>query len=250
MESYNVSVIIPIHNAKSTFGRSVTSVLAQENIPKNVKEIYVICVLNACSEEDAGEYSNIANSGVTRERDERFCISLTSEPEKGIVPALNTGLGIAKRHNSKYIFRQDADDFWYPNKMAKQLEFLDTNPEVDILGTGIRFVNTSFEPGGNFLYPETDQEIKANMLSGRNSIAHPTVAFRSSILKHTGGYDDTFPFAEDFSLWLRCIKWHKFANLGEILLDYTQNPNPNYTPLSPQIAASNAAVALRYFGAK
>ena len=248
MDSKTVSVIIPIHNAIETFGRSVTSVLTQKNIPDYVKQIYVICVLNACSENDINFYNNIINN--SQDRDERIYISLIKESEKGIVPALNAGLVIAKKYNSDYIFRQDADDLWYPDKMSKQLEYFETHPEVDIVGTGIRFVNTSFEPGSSLMYPEKDEEIKSHMLCGRNAIAHPTVAFRSTILKRTGGYDDSFPFAEDFHLWLRCIKWYKFANIQEILLDYTQNPNPNYNPLSPQIAASNAVLALRYFGVK
>ena len=249
---YKVSVIIPIYNAKKTLKRSLDSVFSQVDLPDNLEEIVVVCVLNACSEEDAAEYKEIIKTAYHNSMpNDKFSCSIPSEPEKGIVPALNAGLKVASQFNSKYIFRQDADDLWHPTKMSKQLAFLESNPSVDILGTNINFVKPEiYEVTGQFSYPSKDKEIKESMLRCNNSIAHPTVAFRSSILKRVGGYDDTFPMAEDFNLWLRCIKWFNFANLPEALVDYTQSHNPNYNPLSPQIATSNAITALRYFGEK
>lgn len=246
INKFNVGVVLPIYNAKATLSRSLLSVLSQKNIPENVEQLYVICVLNACDENDAKEYEAIINSSIPKDKDDKIIISMVTEPEKGIVPALNAGLQKALKYGCLWIARQDSDDFWYETKLQKQLDFLMNNPEISILGTGIRYVSKSFEPEEILMYPEKDEEIKNHLLNGRNAIAHPSVIFRSNILKFYS-YDDSFPMAEDLFLWTRCVKKFKFANLQEVLIDYTRNPNPAYNPLCPLIIASNAQLALRYF---
>jgi hypothetical protein len=253
--NFNVGIVIPIYNALPTLERSLNSITNQKNVQENIK-ITIFCVLNAMMNDEKDKHVEIINKVWQnmlvdpnyRNKNVKMDFQILCENEKGIVPALNAGLDEAKRIKCDYIFRQDADDEWHPEKLQKQLSFLQTNPEIDILGTGIAFTNSvTYEITGNLLYPEGDQDIKNFMLNGQNAVAHPSVAFRTKILKWVGGYDDSYPFAEDLSLWLRCIKHCKFHNLQEILVNYTQKPNPNYNPLSPQIAANNQLLALRYF---
>jgi hypothetical protein len=247
---YDVAILLPIHKiSDEMLVRSISSINNQCNLPENLNSVILAVVANAVTEEEKEHYSHIICDNITKNG--KFEVTMCLEPEKGIVPALNASIRLMNTWTApklaKYIFRQDADDFWYPTKMSKQLEFLESNPGVDILGTSIRFVDKDLNPKETLIYPENDNEIKGHILLGQNAIAHPSVAFRSNVLKYTGGYNDTFPFAEDLDLWLRCIKRHKFHNLQEVLVDYTQCPNPEYNPLSPQIAASNATLALRYF---
>lgn len=58
---------------------------------------------------------------------------------KGIVPALNTGL---RASTGEWIARQDGDDYWYPEKLQKQMDFLQSNKDVSVLGTQIRLLDT------------------------------------------------------------------------------------------------------------
>jgi len=51
-------------------------------------------------------------------------------------------------------------------------------------------------------------------------------------------FDDTFQFAEDYSLWLRSMQWYRFANLEEVLIDYTAKHNENYNHAVPQFLCS------------
>lgn len=250
--SYDVAILIPVYKAEKTLERSIKSIVNQKNLPKELENVFVHLVYNGLAfDGDEGrieKYNQIIDK--FSKENSRFIFREGYIQEKGIVPALNRGIFklFENYPKCKYVFRQDADDFWYPEKMAKQLAFLESNQDIGILGTSIRFVNTDFEPLESLTYPEKNEDIVSYMLCGANAIAHPTVAIRTEVFLRTGGYDDIYPFAEDLGLWLKCMKHFKFHNLQEVLIDYTKTSNPNYNPLSPQIAASNAMLALRYFG--
>lgn len=217
-----VSIILPIRKSEKTLRRSIDSVLSQ-----SYTDFELICVLNDFSAEDefiVKEYAEI---------DKRIVVSHSAP---GLVPALNQGLKIAKH---VLIARQDADDFWYPEKLAKQVKFMNLQPEIDILGIQMRSVDESFQASNQESpRPTKDEEIKGALLSGWNCIPHPGVMFRKHIMEKLGGYDDTFLFAEDYSLWLRAIQWYKFAQLDEVLLDYTAKHNPRYNHQVPQFLCS------------
>ena len=213
---------MPVRNAERTIQRAINSVLCQTH-----RDFELICVVNG---------SDDKSESIIRESSLRDSRVILEHSTPGIVPALNRGLS-----DSRYdiIARQDADDYWYPDKLDKQLRYLSDHPDIDILGVQIRCVDVGFKPTSTHgKRPLLDSEIKAAMLSGNNVIAHPGVVFRRRILERLGGYDDTFPFAEDYYLWLRAMQWYKFSNLNEVLVDYTTTHNPGYNPKVPQILAS------------
>jgi glycosyltransferase involved in cell wall biosynthesis len=217
-----ISVIIPIKNAEATIENSLISVLTQE-----CKEtIEVLCILNGCTDSTESKVKKFANI------DSRIRI-LYSEP--GIVPALNMGLRYA---NGNLIARQDADDIWHPDKLSDQLDFLEKNPEIDILGTQLNVVdeNGSFIEKTN--YPLNHNDICNSLLHSNNAIGHPSVIFRKKILDKCAGYLDLFPMAEDMDLWIRAMAWYKFANLEKAHVIYKHVPNVNYNPQVPKILAS------------
>jgi len=218
-----VSILVPAHNCAKTIERSLLSLAEQ-----TFKDFEVILVLNNCTDE---------TGLLARKFSDNLKIKILNCDIPGIVPTLNTGIFHC---NSELIARQDGDDYWYPSKLEKQLEFLEKNPDIDILGTQIRLVGKDFLPVEESLtHPEEDLPIKMKLLSGNNSIAHPSVLFRKSIFLLAGIYEDSYKFAEDYYLWLKCIRWYKFANLGETLVDYTVSHNPEYDPKLPQLACYN-----------
>ena len=210
-----VSVLMPLHNCEKTLRRSLDSVYEQD-----FTDFEVVAVLNNCTD---------GTESILRE--------YTSYPQKlkvlyctipGIVPTLNTGIPHCE---GEFIARQDGDDKWYPEKLKKQVEFLDNNPRIDIVGTQMRQVNESGNPiNASLVHPTDDLEIKSKLLSGNNSIVHPTVVFRKEIFLRAGTYDGHYRFAEDYHFWLKCCKWYHFANLDEVLLDYTVWHNDEYDP--------------------
>lgn len=209
--------------------RSVESVLSQ-----TYEDFELTCIVNDSSDGTEKILTDFAK------RDSRVNIFHSSA---GLVPALNFGLSVAKHD---IIARQDADDLWYPEKLEKQVKFLKKNPEIDIVGVQIRSVDEKFEETRQEpKRPTKDLQIKSALLSGWNVIPHPGVVFRKRIMEKLGGYDDTFPFAEDYSLWLRAVRWYRFGIIDEVLLDYTSKHNPNY---NHQIPAFLCSVFKKFYG--
>ncbi len=226
-----ISIIIPIKDCESTISKSIKSVINQ-----TYQDFEIILVDNNCQDKTVEIALDIGKDK----------IKLVKCKEPGIVPALNTGL-----QNASYdlIARQDGDDIWYPEKLEKQIDFMFKNPSVDICGTQIRLVSPFGEVlDDGFRYPIYDQLIKSWLLTGRNAIAHPSVVFKKNILLRVGGYDDTYPIAEDHHMWLRCIKWFNFANLSDILVDYTSAHNPKYDSKFPLLASESQYKVLKHLG--
>ena len=227
-----ISILIPVHNCEKTLNRALDSVKNQ-----TFRDFEVILVLNRCvdaSEEIAKSYSN------------DFNIKIVNCDISGIVPTLNSGLFHCR---ADLIARQDGDDYWYPDKLEKQVRFLDENPGIDILGTQIRLVDQEFKPmQDSLVHPQENTQIKIKLLSGNNAIAHPSAIFRKRIFLQAGIYEDNYRFAEDYYLWLKCIRWYNFANLEETLVDYTISHNSEYDPNIPQFACYNIIQMLKQQG--
>lgn len=218
-----VSIVIPVYNCQSTIRRALMSIRNQ-----TYRDFEVIIVDNNCSD---GTIDII-----TKEFADLPGLSIIKCGMQGIVPALNTGLRNALGH---WIARQDGDDFWHPEKLQKQMTFLENNPNVGILGTGINLYDTAGEKqdegtmGKPVNYPTDNNTIKNLLLYGQNPICHPSVVFTSELLNKIGGYEQLFPLAEDLHLWCKALPHYTFANLSDRLVDYTQKHDDTYDARIP-----------------
>lgn len=229
---HKFAILMPLHNSEKTIERSLVSILEQETEYK----FSIFCVLNNCTDRTEEIIDRLSDQF-------EFYISKTHCLEPGIVPALNTGIFkiLADPRECEFIARQDGDDFWYPNKLQEQGNFLNRNPDIDVLGTQIKIVKPeSFETLGVSNYPLTHEECKKWILNAQNPIAHPSVVFKTKITKKCGIYEDIFPVAEDFFFWSKVAKYYKFANIQDILVDYTSTSNSNYSPRTPQLISNIA----------
>lgn len=222
-----VSVIIPLYNCESTVRRSIISVKNQ-----TFKDFEIIAVDNNCTDK---------TMSIVKDAAEGLDLNIVKCSQPGIVPALNAGL---RAHRGEFIARQDGDDFWYPEKLEKQISFLDENPGVGVIGTQINILDVDGNHqrlgtmGREVVYPRTDQEIKTYLLMGQNPICHPSAVFRSELVGLIGGYEKAFPKAEDLHLWLRLIPHTCFSNLEDTLIDYTQRHDDDYDARVPLLAGA------------
>ena len=72
--------------------------------------------------------------------------------------------------------------------------------------------------------------MKQMLMIGQNPICHPSVVVRRRVMLRVGGYSDLWHLAEDFELWCRMMPFAKFANINEVLIDYTQTVREDYNP--------------------
>ncbi|MFD2542890.1 glycosyltransferase [Lacinutrix gracilariae] len=142
----------------------------------------------------------------------------------GIEHALNKGLKTAQDLKYKYIARLDCGDKCKPNKFKKQLDYLNQNPDVKLLGT---WVNVVDEQGNHLHYikhPVSYVEIKKKMYLN-SMFVHPSVIFSTSIIDSVGYYPVNYKAAEDYAFFFKIIKKFKAENYPEVLLDYELNEN-------------------------
>jgi glycosyltransferase involved in cell wall biosynthesis len=214
-----VSIILPVHNGEKKISLALKSLANQ-----TYRDFETVLIDNNCTDktvEVAMQFEKSANLRVVKCK------------EPGLVPTLNFGIA---NSSCDFIARQDDDDYWYPEKLEKQMKFFEENPEVSVLGTQIRLLDPDgrVEELGTFgsavRYATSDQGIKMALLIGQNPICHPSVIFKRSIILRVGGYVDIWHLTEDLELWCRMIPFAKFANLDEVLLDYTQTIREDYNP--------------------
>lgn len=156
--------------------------------------------------------------------------------DSGIVPTLNTGLfwilgnGIEK---FDAVARLDSDDIWLSGKLQKQVDFLNRNKDISILGTQIETVSDGSGGPCAIEHPINHEDIARTMFSLRNSIAHPSVIVRTEVYRRIGVYDDLYRHSEDYQFWMKASKHFKMANLPDVLVKYSSHYNPNYNPAIP-----------------
>jgi glycosyltransferase involved in cell wall biosynthesis len=135
---------------------------------------------------------------------------------KGIANALNIGLSKAQ---GKYIARADDTDICAPHRLLRQVEYLERNSLVDIIGSNMSLIHSNGELGQR-RYPQSHLRITKRFLISC-PIAHPTVMLRRNIIDDGFRYDERFMFCEDLEYWLRLYRFgYKFFNLQEDLVIY------------------------------
>lgn len=189
-----VSVVLPTLNADAHLADAIDSLLIQTY--PNV-EILVV--------DDGSTDSTV--SIAKSYNDERIRVLKRDEPG-GLASALNEGIDAA---NGEYIARHDADDLSSPDRLARQVAYLDTHPEVSLVGTAARMISESGDERG---IRHVLERPTADDLLEKNQFVHGSVMFRKErVLEATGGYDTLFETSEDYDLWIRLANEYPVRNL-------------------------------------
>ncbi len=202
IQSPSVSVLMPVYNAEKYLKYSIESILNQTFL--NFQFFIVNDGSDDNSENVILDYAN---------KDKRI-VYIKNEHNEGLIHTLNKGIDII---NSKYLVRMDADDIAMPERIKKQVEFMESNPEILISGTQIQYFGESNNISD---FPLNHKSIHARLLFG-SALAHPTIIIQLNKLKAHGlKYDESYLHAEDYNLWTRAAKVGKLANIDEVLLHY------------------------------
>ena len=187
MTSPKVTVLLAVYNGEPYVRQAVESVLTQTFV-----DFEFLIVDDASTD---GTVPTIASFD-----DDRIRL-LRNDRNLGQVPSLNRGLAEAR---GEYVARLDHDDYCLPTRLERQVEVLDTNPEIGLVGTWMKIV----EEGGHRVgwlrstiadYPE----FVFHTLIMRVLISHPSAMYRRAPVAELGGYDESAGPAEDKDLWRR-----------------------------------------------
>ena len=200
-QAHSISVLMPVYNTKEVYLRaSIESILNQTFTD------FELIIVNDGS-------TNNAEEVVLSYKDDR--IKYFKQENQGIVGALNNGWSKA---SGKYIARMDSDDIAYPERFAKQIEFLEENPEYSLVGSWAKII-----PSNNVI--KLPQDIKVMDLLADCMFIHPSIMFnKADFEKFNICYETGFEYAEDYCMYARAVKYLKMTNLQEVLLDYRVYP--------------------------
>lgn len=155
---------------------------------------------------------------ITSYSDKRIRL-IQNDTRLGVAASPNKGLDVAQ---GEYIARMDSDDISLPDRLKKQVRFMDANPDIGISGAWTRYIGDNAGYIGSL--PCKHEGIQAHMFF-ESGLANPCVIMRRRALeKFRLRYDTAFSTAEDYDLWERASHCFHLANLPEVLLLYRSSP--------------------------
>jgi glycosyltransferase involved in cell wall biosynthesis len=203
-----ISVCMPVYNAERYLAEAVESILAQ-----TYRDFEFIII------DDGSTDRSLAILERYAAQDAR--IRLSSRPNAGLVVRLNEMVAEAR---SDIIAQMHADDIAMPDRLARQLDFLNAHPEVVVVGCRILTIDCDGDPIAEFCTVQTHEEIdRPHLGAGGGVICHPSATIRADAIRAVGGYRAEYWPAEDMDLWLRLAEIGRLANLPEMLLKYRQH---------------------------
>lgn len=197
-----VSVVMPVYNAQPYVAESATSVLAQ-----TWSDFELILVDDGSDDDSPRLQDDLAA------RDPRV-ILLRHPQNLGNARARNDGLA---RAAGRYIAVMDADDVCHPERLAQQVEFLETRPDLFLVGSDAIVIDAQGRTLGRRRCP-ADPDRLAELLPRRNVLVHSSVMFRND---GRCRYREKMRLAVDYDLYLRLLsQGARLASLPRPLLRY------------------------------
>ncbi|HVA49349.1 MAG TPA: glycosyltransferase [Pirellulales bacterium] len=196
------SVLMPVYNAERYVAQAVESILGQ------TFRDFELVIVDDGSTDRSREMLHYFAAGDPR-------IRLVSRANTGYLRALNEGLALCQ---GEYVARMDADDIALPERLQRQIAFLDRHPECLMVGSALLRIDADGDVLCEEPLPVVHDEIESRLWSGQGAIGHPAALVRRQSLVDVGGYREEYYGAEDHDLWLRLAERGRLANLAEPLL--------------------------------
>lgn len=197
-----VSIVIPVYNGETYIKECMDSILGQ-----TFHDFEVIAVDDRSTDHSLDLLRKYAD------KDAR--VRVLENPSHDMIHALNYGI---KQSKGDYIARMDIDDMMCPHRIERQIEVMESHPEVAVCASWMKTFGLKEQTCGGgqeaVLHP------LFHLLRG-NFIAHPTTMLRTSFLRcHKLRYRK-YPYAEDYKLWMDiALHGGRFWIIPEVLLRY------------------------------
>jgi glycosyltransferase involved in cell wall biosynthesis len=195
-----LTVAMPVYDAAPFLGAAIESLLRQSYAD------FELLIIDDGSNDGSGAIADAYAAADRRVRVEHL-------QHGGLVGARNRCL---ERANRELIAWADADDWYHPNRLARQVRFLDAHPEVGVCGSWMRTMPYK----GVWALPEQWDVLRATLLFS-TPLYQPTTMMRRDWLARSGcRYDPAFAHAEDYDFWERTSQLTRFDNIPQALVCY------------------------------
>ncbi|MFM2609684.1 glycosyltransferase family 2 protein [Vibrio chagasii] len=207
-----VSVVIPTYNCLDYLPKAIGSVLKQTH-----QDIELIII---------DDNSNDGTSTYLASIQDHRIVKLST---LGVGAPQARNLGIEKAEG-EFIAFLDADDFWFPEKIERQLEFHQRYPEMAMSFTNYEHLTEDYEVIVDcFSYwsqfqNRQEQFININnpleFIIENNVIGTSTVMVKADVFSQTDSFNADIKYGEDWELWLRMSENHQIGVLNSVEVGY------------------------------
>jgi glycosyltransferase involved in cell wall biosynthesis len=203
MSSPLISVVLPVYNVEKYIKECMDSILNQ------TIQDFEILVIDDCSTDSTLDI-------IDSYSDDRIKI-IKKKDNKGLIDSLNIGFKTAK---GKYIARVDGDDINALDRFEKQLNILESKPEIKACGCWLQIIN---QPNKIIKHKETHKEISSELLTKCPMSLGATMLVRSAYLDYK--FDESKKHIEDYDFWARTAWVCEMYNIQEVLYYYRVHDN-------------------------
>ena len=202
-----VSIIIPTYQRAHFVVNAIRNAQAQ-----TYQDIEIIVVNDGSTDETATVLAEFSEQ----------IVLIHHQENRGLSAALNTGI---RASTGQYIAYLDDDDLWLPEKLEKQVRYLEEHPNIGLLYSdgfyfsekaGL-FPTTCFRNFHPFVAQVPSTLLLVNYVPGH------TVIVRRACFDEVGLYDESLRAAEDYDMWLRIFEKYDVAFLQEPLASFSCN---------------------------
>lgn len=198
-----VSILLPVYNSVAFIESALNSILLQ-----TYQNFELILINDGCTDGTEVILLDFAKKHIN--------VRLINQDNLGYCQSLNNGIDCCE---GKYIARMDADDIMHPNRLELQVNYMESNSEVSILGTSIQYIDVYNNHHRKHIYP-TRLEMSKSIFD-ESPLAHPSVMIRKDVFDQIGKYRENMFPAEDYDLWLRAFTQNiVIDNIKQVLLYY------------------------------
>lgn len=191
-----VSIVMSVYNGLPYLPQAIDSILSQTLTD------FEFIIVNDCSTDGSAQV-------IEQYNDPRIRL-ITLPQNSGQTAALNHALRLAR---APFIARQDADDRSKPQRLEKQVAFLEANPDHLMCGTAADLIDHRDRISSVSQHPTSDAAVRAAFAEHVNCFYHGSVMFRRQVLEQVGYYREGFRNSQDYDLWLRIAEHGKLTNL-------------------------------------
>ncbi len=224
----DVSVIVPVYNGEETLCAAVESLVVQ-----SLGNAEFIVIDDGSKDGSAALIASFSDPRIRRFR----------QSNQGLAATLNRGIALAR---GRYVARLDQDDCSFPDRLARQVGYMEAHPDVALLGTWAQIYVGDQRTHRFHRHPASSAALKLELLVD-NPFVHSSIMMRADIAKSLGGYkvERSTVSPEDYEFWSRIAARHEVANLPEVLLAYHEHPGSISRASSSEIAANVVTISAR-----
>lgn len=192
-----VTILLPVYNGMPFLPHALRSIMTQ------TLQGFSVLIVDGGSTDGSREF-------VKQFGDPRVALL---ESQKGLGTQLMFGL---EQCSTEFVARMDADDLCTPDRLQRQLSFLQLNPSVGLVGT--QYCHFTSNPSRSIgpPLPTEHSDIYKRLIEGRLALVHASMMCRTEVLRRAGGYRVTGS-GEDWDMFLRVGEVAGLANLSETL---------------------------------